>query len=189
MVRPQELIDAILFTLQQADRLPSGTNFVGYEPDTSSESIKLPLVEVSTGPMTRDNLTNTELVGFVEDHDGQQIGRRYVSNYRLMLDVSVWTAHGSKYSARDLGNIVRDALYAHDTSGPNEPLRHPDNSTIDEVWHVNLQDASQTDDLGTSPTLRRWEQTMVVAASEEYVSRSDSPAASGFDFGGPEVDQ
>jgi hypothetical protein len=176
MVRPQKLIEAVLYTLQQSDDLPSATNFVGYEPDIDSESIKLPLVEVSPGLQEHVSLVNTDFVGFKTDDDGREIGRIYESLYTLEINVAIWTAQGSKFSPREISNAVRDELYAHDTAGPDQPLRHPDGSPVNEVWRFAIQEGEQTDDLATSPTLRRWQQDILVSASEQYVTHGEDPA-------------
>lgn len=181
MVRPKELVEAVLFTLQQSDDLPEEANFVGYEPDIDSESIKLPLVEVSMGTQLEVNESNTDFVGFRTDDNGNDIGRIYETLYTQELTVAVWTAQGSKYSPRDMGDTVRDELYAHETAGPDQPLRHPeDGRRLDEVWRFWITEGAHTDDLGTSPTLRRWEETIQISASEQYVTDADQPPTSGF---------
>lgn len=176
MVRPQQLIESVLYTLQNEPSLPSEANFVGYTPDIDSESIKLPLVEVSPGPQSHLSEMNTDFVGYKKDDDGREIGKIYESLYTLQLTIAVWTAHGSGFSPREIMDTVRDALYAHDTAGPDQPLRNPDGSPVDEVWRFALQQGEQTDDLGTSPTLRRWQQIVVISASERYVTDEKDPA-------------
>lgn len=181
MVRPQEIIESVLLTLKQNADLPSAANYVGYTPDINSESIKLPLVEVSPGPQSNLSEMNTDFVGFETDDQGNQIGKIYESLYTLQLTVAVWTAHGSKFTPREMSNAVRDALYAHATAGPNEPLQNPDGTTLDEVWRFALQEGEQADDLTTSPTLRRWEQDLIISASEQYVTTEEDPV-SGFNL-------
>jgi hypothetical protein len=176
MVRPQQLIESVLYTLQQSNAIPDSTNFVGYTPDINSQSIKLPLIEVSTGIQNQLSESNTDFVGFKTDDSGNDIGRIYETLYTLEITVAIWTAHGSKFSPRNISDAVRDALYAHDTAGPAQPLRHPDGSPVDEVWRFALQDGEQTDDLTTSPTLRRWQQNVVVSASEQYITDEEDPA-------------
>lgn len=182
MVRPQEIIEAVLVTLQNHDDIPSAANFVGYTPDINSESIKLPLIEVSPGTQNQLSEMNTDFVGFKTDESGRDVGRIYESLYTLQITVAVWTAHGSKFSPREISNAVRDALYAHETSGPDRPLRNPDGSPVDEVWRFDLLEGEQTDDLTTSPTLRRWQQNIVINASEQYVTDEENPA-SAFNLG------
>jgi len=169
MVRPDELVEGTLYTLQQSDKLPDGTSFIDHEPDINSESIKLPLVEVSMGSMLDISDVNTDLVGYSTDDDGNQIGRIYQSLYTQELQVSVWTAHGSKYDVGELSNVVRQELYKHTTAGPDIPIRHPsDDRQLDEVWRFWLTEASRTDDLATSPSLRRWQEIIQISASEQF---------------------
>jgi|APHM01.1.fsa_nt_gi hypothetical protein len=175
MVRPQELVESVLYTLQQSERLPDSTNFVGYEPDPESQAIKLPVVEVSTGVQATVSESNTDFIGFKTDSDGNQVGRLYETLYTQTLNISVWTAHESKYSPRDISDSIRDELYNHATAGPAKPLRKPDGSTLDEVWRVAIQDGEQTDELGRSPTLRRWQQDVIIQASEQYVTDEADP--------------
>jgi hypothetical protein len=175
MVRPQEIIDAVIATFSRSSELPDDANFVGYEPDIGSEPITLPLIEVSTGPITKVSDTNTDFIEFVTDNNGNDIGRKYETGYTLQLDVAVWTAHGSMYSPREIGNTVRDLLYIHTSSGPNKPLRAEDGSSLDEVWHFYLQEGSQTDELQRTPTLRRWRQSITVSAVEQYITEPDQP--------------
>lgn len=182
MARPQDIIEAVLYTLQSHPDIPERTSFVGYEPNIDTESIKLPLIEVS--PLTQTNISemNTDFVGFKEDSNGNQIGRIYESLYQFEITVAVWTAQGSKFSPRDMSDSVRDALYAHETAGPNKPLMKEDGTPLDEVWRFSIMDGEQIDDMGTSPTLRRWEQNVVINASEQYVTDEEDPIET-IDFG------
>jgi hypothetical protein len=174
MARPQDIVDGVLYTLQTEPDIPSAANYVGYEPDIDSESIKLPLVEVSTGPMTNVSEMNTDFIGHRTDDSGNRVGSIYQTLYSFELTIAVWTAHGSKFSPRDISDSVRGRLYRHSTSGPNVPLRNSDDdSPIDEVWRFDLVEGLQTDDLGTSPTLRRWQQLVTVNASEQYITEPD----------------
>jgi hypothetical protein len=180
MVRPNEIVEALLYSLKQSDAIPDEANYIGYEPDINSESIKLPLVQITMLDKIDANEINSEFVGFRTDDDGNQIGRIYETLYNQQYDVSVWTAHDSQYSARGLGDAVRDSLYEHTTGGPNEPLIYPDDgSEITDVWRMNLIDAQHTNDLSTSPTLRRWTETVRVSASERYITDAEEAPLSG----------
>jgi len=182
MVRPQELIEGVLYTLQQSDSLSSSVNFIGYEPDIDSEPIKLPMIEVSPGIQENISEMNTDFIGMETDDSGREVAEIYESLYTLEINVAIWTAHGSKFSPREISNTVRDELYSHDTSGPGKPLRNSDDSSIDEVWRFSLQEGEQTDNLGTSPTLRRWQQSILVSASEQYVTQPDEDPVESIDF-------
>jgi hypothetical protein len=175
MVRPKEIVESIVLVLQSSDGLPDEANYVGYEPDIDSESIKLPLVEVSMGQMLEIDETNSDFVGVRTDSNGNDIGRIYETLYTQDIEISVWTAQDSKYSPRDLSDAVRDAMYSYTIAGPNKTLPHPDLGTLDEVWRVDIISGGHTDDLGTSPTLRRWRQVIEISASEQYLTDADEP--------------
>lgn len=181
MVRPQQLLESVLYTLQQSEELPSSISFVGYEPDINSEPIDLPMIEVSMGTQIRISEANSDLVGYVTDDSNNRIGRKYDLLYTLELDVAIWTAQGSKYSPRRLSDIVRSELYKHENSGPHEPLRSPEtDNTLDDVWRFVILDGTRTDDLTTSPTLRRREHQVSVSANERYVAMGDEPPIAAF---------
>jgi hypothetical protein len=181
MVRPQQLIQSVLYTLKTKPDLPEQTTFVGFEPDIDSQPIDLPMVEVSPNTQVHVSESNTDFIGMKTDDEGREIGRIYESLYTLDVDVAVWTAQDSKYSPRNLMDEVRDALYTHDTAGPDKDLRFSDGSPVDEVWRFSVLEGEQTDDLTTSPILRRWTQNVTISASERYVTDEDDPI-SGFNL-------
>lgn len=175
MVRPNELVEAVLYTLQQSENIPDAAKFVGYEPDINSQPIKLPLIEVSLSTQFELNEENSDFVGYVTDSAGNQIGRKFESLYEQELTIAAWTVHDSSYDPREIGSVVRDEIYAHTTEGPNQPLRHPDDDRVlDEVWKITVTEGEHTDDLGTSPLLRRWEEIITISASEQYVTSEDT---------------
>jgi len=182
MVRPQEIIEATIFTLQESSNIPDAANYVDNTPDISTQSIKLPVIEVSIGPQRILADENTDFIGTKTDNNGREIGRIYESLYTLELYVVTYTAQGSKYSARDISDSIRDELYAYDTSGPNETLVHPENGPVDEVWRFDIIEGVHTDDLNTNPTLRRWQQDVLVSASEQYVTTDVEDPAAGIDL-------
>lgn len=165
-MRPKELVETVAGAIEDSGRLPDSTNYVGYEPDMDSEAIKLPLVEVSATSEARIDDHNTDEQCHIYDDDGNAVGRVYHSLYQLTIDVSVWTAQGSRYDPRDLGDAVYRALYQYDSSGPGGDL-------ATEVWRVRVGDGGPDEDFGTSPTLRRWSQEVDIWAYEEFTSDED----------------
>lgn len=165
-MRPRELIEALVAAVQQSDEMPAGMNYVGYEPNIDTESIKLPLLEVVTVSEARIAEHNTDKQGVIENDAGDTIARVYHALYQLTVEVNVWTAHGSKYDPDELGDAVYRALYPYDSAGPS-------NSLADDVWRVRIGDGSPDDDFGTSPTLRRWSQTVDLWAYETFTTEED----------------
>lgn len=182
MTRPQELVEGVLYTLQKSDKLPDKMSFIGYEPDIESEPIKLPIIEVDMGTQVSIDEVNTDFVGFEEDESGNDVGRIYQTLYTQELRVSVWTAQDSRYDPRDISDDVRTELYSHVTSGPGKPLRHPDDDRIlGDTFRIWMTEGEHTDDLSTSPSLRRWEITMFISASEEFIVQPDAGVIESFD--------
>lgn len=165
-MRPSELIEEIVLAIRDSGLLPDRTNYVGYEPNIDTEAIKLPLVEVVILDEVRIAEHNTDRVGTITDDDGNAVGKLFHALYQLSLEVNVWTAQDSKHDPDDLGNEIYTALYRYDSAGPGESL-------ADDVWRVRLGDGEPDDDFTTSPTLRRWSQTLDVWAYEDFATTED----------------
>lgn len=175
MVRPNELIRSVIHVLKSDDRIPEKANFIGFEPDIDSQSIKLPLIEVSPLTKVQVSESNTDFVRFRTDSNGNNIGRVYETLYKYDIVISAWTAHGSGDSPRDIMDAIRDVLYEYTTSGPDKDLVSPDGKPIDDVWQFKILDGQQTDDISTSPTLRRVENDIRISASEQYITDGQDP--------------
>lgn len=185
-MRPKNVIETVVDTLKESGRLPDSTNYVGYEPDMDSEAIKLPLLEVVTVSEARIDDHNTDEQGVILDDDGNAVSRVYHSLYQLSIEVNIWTAQGSKYDPRDLGNEVYRELYQYDSAGPGREL-------ADEVWRVRVGDGNPDEDFSTSPTLRRWSQEVDIWAYESFSDDKDyivnviRPGSGDFSGAGDEI--
>ena len=165
-MRPREIIEQVVLAVKDSGRLPDKTNYVGYEPNIDTESIKLPLLEVSTVSEARIAEHNTDFQGVIEDDNGNAVGRVYHALYQLTIEVNVWTAQGSKYDPQELGDAVFAALYQYDSAGPSRDL-------TDDVWRFRVGDGETDDDFTTSPTLRRWSQEVDIWAEEAFTTDED----------------
>jgi hypothetical protein len=165
-MRPQEVIEAVVDAVKSSGRLPDRTNYVGYEPNIDTESIKLPLLEVVTVTSARIAEHNTDEVGTITDDEGNEVGRVFDALYQLTIEVNVWTAQGSKHDPNVLGDSVYTALYDYDSAGPSKEL-------ADDVWRVRLGDGGPDEDFTTSPTLRRWSQEVDIWAYETFTTDED----------------
>lgn len=178
-MRPKEVIETVVDALRSSDNLPDGVNFVGYEPNIETEAIKLPVLEVSIDGEVRLDEENTDFIGTIQDDNGNDVGRVFESLYQLTLEVNIWTAQGSAYDPRELGDAVYGTLYNYDSAGPAVTLN-------DEIWRVRVGDGETDDDLTTSPTLRRWSQELDIWSSEqfttdeEYIVNVDVPDSGDF---------
>lgn len=180
MVRPDDLVGAVIRSLKRSGRLPEAANYMDHEPAINTEAVKLPVVAVSPETQVRVSETNSDLVGYKEDDDGNRVGRIYQSLYELPLNVAVWTAQDSRYDARELGQAIRDTLYEHDTKAEAADLHYDDGEPIDELWRFRVSQGEHTNDLTTSPPLRRWQQNITLSASEQYVVTPEEAPVSGY---------
>jgi hypothetical protein len=63
---------------------------------------------------------------------------------------------------------VRTVLYRFDTQVNNEPLVHPEKGELTEIWDFAVEDGAHTNDLSTTPPLRKWTERIEVYAIEEH---------------------
>mgnify|MGYP006914287602 FL=1 len=175
MVRVQDIIDAFLYAFQTSNRVPDDLTYVGYMPDINTEAIKLPILHIEIISRTEIGALNTDFVEYYTDENGNDIGKIFESMFDVTLEISVWTAEGSRHDPREIGNYVRDEIYTYTKKGPQKQLVSPTGETLDEVWHVRLDEANHTDDMGTSPVLRRWQQNVYVRASEQFIQNVEKP--------------
>lgn len=165
-MRPRDVIEVVVNAIKDSGRLPDSTNYVGYEPNIDTEAIKLPLVEVVTVSEARINDHNTDFQGYIEDDDGNRVGRVFHALYNLTIEVNVWTAQGSKYDPDVLGDELYAALYPYDSSGPRRTLH-------EDIWRVRIGEGVPDEDFTTSPTLRRWSQEVDIWAHEAFRTDED----------------
>jgi hypothetical protein len=175
MVRVQDIIDAFLYAFQVSNRVPDDITYVGYMPNIDTEAIKLPILHIEIIDRSEIGSLNTDFIEYYKDDNGNDIGKVYESMFDVNLEISVWTAQGSRHDPREIGNYVRDEIYTYTKKGPEKKLVSPNGETLDEVWHVTLDEAFHTDDMGTSPVLRRWQQNVRVRASEQFIQNVEKP--------------
>jgi len=170
MVRPNEIVDAIIFEVQDSGRMPETASYIDRIPDIDTDALKLPIIEVSLLDTTSLTSFNSDFVGYRTNDSGDEIGRIYDSDYLATIEASLWTAQGSKYNPEILSNDLRTLLYEFDTNVGQATLRHPDLGDLDEVWRFSLESGTHTDDLTTTPPLRKWTETISVYAIEEHTT-------------------
>jgi len=175
MVRVQEIIDAFLYAFKTSEKIPDDITYVGYMPDIDTEALKLPILHIEILDRNEIGRMNTDFVAYYKDDNGNDIGKVYQSVFETTLQMSVWTAQGSRHDPRKIGDRVRDEIYTYTKKGPGKTLTTPRGETLDEVWHVVLETANHTDDMGTSPVLRRWQQNVRVRASEQFIENVEKP--------------
>ena len=175
MVRVDQIRRALLVTLRDDPDVPDAVTFADRTLDFTSDPIKLPVVNVVANSKQDVGRMNSDQIGFVTDSDGNRVGRKYADLFEATFTVSVLTAAGSSFDTYKIRNDVKDALYQHDPKGPDQPLVDEEGTTLDDVWDIRFLDENENDNTTTTPTLRRWEQQLIVAGSEQYTVTGEDP--------------
>lgn len=173
-MRPDEVIDAITYTLDISGQLPDRVSYVTHEADLGGEDADLSLPIVELQPISTIHLTNfnTDFVGYKYDDDGNEIGRIYQSRYEMDVQVDVWTAARAEDNPDEIGGTIRRTLYPYTSAGPSETLLSPDGEA-EEIWKFSLTDGGREDDLTMSPSIRRWRQDLEVWSYEQFDTTED----------------
>ena len=169
MVSTQEVIDSIIHALETSEFVTDDANYIDHEPDITTEAIKLPVIQVSPVLKTRISDENSDFIGMKEglEDTAKEV---YEVLYALEITVAAWTAEGSQFSGRGIQDSITKELFKYESSGMNTPLKNSDEETIDGIWRFSIQSGEQNDNLNTTPTLRRWQKTVVVSISETFES-------------------
>lgn len=169
MASPETLKESLAEALRSSELLPDGT-YVTEEVDTQGlhSNIRLPLYEVTIVSSIWLNPHNTDFVDYVEDEEGNEVGRIYDSEYQMTLQVDIWTAAGSQHDVSVISDNLRRVLYQYESSGPERRLPHPEGGEVSDVWRFAVTDGGRNDDLSMSPSLRRWTQDIEVWSFERF---------------------
>jgi len=155
------------------------TYFVG-EIDSSEAQpyINPPALEIRPTRVDRLTNLNDDLVGMIEDEDGNEVGYLYENRYEMQAEVNVWTAEGSPVRMNGVAESVRTALKPYDDYVRQQgridwEMDHlpstPDPSTAEEMCLVRrfaLGTSMPAHDFAMSPNLRRWTQEVTVQYGE-----------------------
>ena len=191
---PQDVLEAIVRALQQSDVFSAG----GYQTeqlDLEATNNRLPQPFVSFQPVSkvRADQWNTDRVGYTTDADGNRTGEIYEATFDPMdVQADIWVAEGNaSLDATELGGNFEEALYHHDSQGPDVPFPDGDGGTVDDIEEFLIGDGRRQDDLA-GPGIRRWRHdltvafTMRVTTDAEYVEVVETPT-SGTASGGDDV--
>lgn len=175
MPRPEHIIDGLIRSIKNSGKMPSDMNYLPYEAARTGQdgNIKLPILEVQPIDEIQIQEFNTDVVDYNTDEAGNQVGRVYHAEYRLDLQFDVYTAQGSKHSARELGSKLWSVLYQHDSAGPNRPLPAEDGGEMDVAWRFEVGDGQPAHELQTTPTLRRWRIDVAVWSASEFETENE----------------
>lgn len=175
MVSPRDSLDAVVRSVANSGELPREMSVLTHEADQDQQDadIDLPLLEVLLLEADDVVVSNTDLIGWITDGNGNRIGRRYFSEYEMTLQLNIWTGVGGGYDPDDLGEKLRNALYTHSSYGPAEPFLDESGSPIDAISYFDIVMGERVDDLLQTPTVRRWRQEVELWAHEEFRTEED----------------
>lgn len=172
-LNPDDAVSAVRNTVEQSGKLPAELSYVEQEPGDEERDIHLPALILHPLSAIRIVDHNTDFDGYVTDSNGNRTGRVFTAEYRLDIQLDIWTASGSSYDERTLGNALHTALYPHDSNGPGKSLIGDDGQPIESVWKFRLNDGEQANDLTGTPTLRRWRQDVSMWAYHRFDTTAD----------------
>lgn len=175
MVSPRDAMETVARAVAQSGKLPAEMSLLLQEADASADDadVDLPLLEVT--PVEVDNVvvSNTDLVGYVTDDDGNRTGRIYFSEYEMTVSLDIWTTKDDGYDPDDLGEKLRASLYPYSSYGPQQPFLDDEQNPIDQITYFRLDTGERTDDLIQTPTVRRWSQEVELWGCEEFRTDED----------------
>jgi hypothetical protein len=187
MPRPDTVLKSVKTAIKESDRLPDATSYSTFELDTDGgqSNVRPPVVEITIVDTIRSRPHNTDFVEYIEDDNGNHIGRIYDAKFEMPIQIDVWTAEGDKYDPYEIGEEVRRALYRHDSYMAGDPLPDPSDPSqlLGGIDRFTVDDGRVANDLSMTPALRRWRQTgevwfretVEVTADNDYVKTVESP--------------
>jgi len=175
MVSPRDTMEIIETAVEESGKLPSEMSFLLQEADAQSDDadVSLPLLEVTPVNIEDVVVSNTDLVGYVTDDDGNRTGRIYYSEYEMTIQFDIWTTKHDGHDPDDLGEELRNALYPYSSYGPQQQFVDEDNNPIDQITYFRMSSGERVDDLVQTPTVRRWSQEVEVWGCEEFRTDED----------------
>lgn len=168
MAMPPTVVDAVAQGLKTTGRFPDTTTFLTRMADERGvdASATTPIVVANEVTTTRVDNHSENLVDYVYDETGAQIGRVWEFVFRMRLEVDIFTAAGdSRHSMSDLASQLEHALFRYDAAARGDLLPDPtapldSGETLGDVTEVMVGDGEPADDLTMSPSIRRRRQTI-----------------------------
>lgn len=190
---PQDALDAIVRALQQSSAFAGGDYLTEeLDPEGAGNRFDQPIVSLQPVSSIRADQWNTDLVGYVTDDAGNQIGRIFEAIFEMDVQADIWVAAGNtQLDATSLGGDLAQALYRYDSQMVGKAFPAEGGGTLDDVKHFQVREGRRQDDLA-GPGVRRWRHDLDidfvdrVTTDEEYVEVVDTPQ-SGSATGGDSV--
>jgi len=166
MASPHDILVLIRDELEGDSNIPDSVSYILREVDGDGidGNITLPVIQIQAVTATNFDIFNTDVSGTKQDGSGNDIGRFFRSEYQLRVQIDVVTVDRRSDSNEHidyLADTVRRSLYRFDSAGLANELDT-------DVWRFILDTGSRTDDMTTTPTMRRWQQDVLVWTYETY---------------------
>lgn len=180
---PQEVLDAIVEALTQSTAFTGGDySTEELDPQGAGNRYTQPVVTLQFTGGARADQWNTDLVGYTTDDQGNRTGKIYEPTWENVgIQADIWVAAGNtQLDATELGGNFKQALYWHDSQGPDIPLPDGNGATADDIKEFSVGEGRRQDDLA-GPGVRRWRHDLSltfvdrVTTDEEYVEVVDTP--------------
>lgn len=177
MVQSRDALTIIADTLRRSPKMPEEMSYVLREPDPDGQdsAVSVPVTVLKDTETTRDDPSNDNLTGYLENDAGERVGKIYETKWQMSLQIDIWTAAGSDYNVDTLGQELHEVLYAYDTRGPDRTFVDDEGEPRELIYDFTLQNGSRNDNLGQTPSVRRWRQLARVRGAEQLTTTSDNP--------------
>lgn len=159
MVTVQEVLDAVVRGIEQSGRLPDETSYLTREADAEGvdAAVTLPAVVVQEVSTVRDESRVTDLVGYITDNEGSDIGRIWQATYDLEIQIDIHTASGAT-PPRDLDTLiprVKRALQRYDSQMRDDVFPAEDGGSVGAIREFTLGESHPENDLTLNHSLMR----------------------------------
>lgn len=159
MVTAQNVLDAIVRGIEQSGRLPADVSYLSQEPDPRGTSswIMVPAVVVQEVSTVRDDSRVTDLVGYITDDEGSQIGRIWQASYEMEVQIDVHTAAGADppKDVETLERRVQRALQRYDSQMRQDSFPDGEGGFEGGIREFTLGESHPENDLTQAPSLMR----------------------------------
>lgn len=168
MATPHEVIEAVRRAIEDASLLSEIEAVRTQLLDASGfdSATPYPLCELTIVSQVRSTRANTDYVRDVTNDDGEVIGEILDAIWTMDLQADIFVPAVPGYSATELGGKLQKALYRYDDEVRGDLLYDATGDPYQSIAGLLVQDGQRQDDLSSSPSLRRWRQSLRVDFSD-----------------------
>lgn len=173
MVTVQTVLDAIARGVKQSGRLPESTSYLTREADPQGvdAGVPLPAVVIQEVSTVRDETRSTDLVGYITDNEGSEIGRIWQATYDMEIQIDIHTAAGAG-PPKDIETLeidVKRALQRYDSQMRADFFPDGDGGSESAIRQFTFGESHPENRLTDTPSLMRQRMSAFVT----FVDRVD----------------